>query len=149
MSSSESGHELQGEGRRPRIYGVGSDSILEEWGSAEPLLQRVVDPETNGRSLDDVLALCQAGYLQLWKVLDWSAAAVTQIQILPRYRSLVIVYLAGDGLEEWKNEFIDAMRWYAQHVGCKHVELCGRPGWSRALRDAGFRNTAVVMQLEV
>lgn len=91
---------------------------------------------------DEILASIAAGRMQLW-LSDRSMAvtAVSTIDLAPHepVRVCQIPFCAGDMNEllEFEEQIIDA----ARSIGCTRLEGGGRLGWSRALRDRGWRPT--------
>lgn len=132
-----------------KIEGVRSDSILENWGSIEPHLQRVLTRIDSGHTVEDVLSKLQWQEMQLWCVNDWQAIAVTQISILPQHKVLAVVYVAGDGVDDWLPALSHTLENFAAGLGCKYVEFYGRDGWRKKAKPLGFENAFSVMRLEV
>lgn len=123
--------------------------MLAEWDQVEPLLQRVIARIDSGHSVDDVVTKIQYGDMQLWRVYDWQALAVTQITALPQHRVLSVVYLAGEELKAWLAELTAVLRHYAQQQSCKYIEAYGRDGWRKPAKPLGFTATFSVMRLKV
>lgn len=136
-------------GELVKIEGVRSDSILTNWGSIEPHLQRVLDKIDSGHTVEDVLTKLQWQDQQLWNVNDWQAIAVTQISILPQHKVLSVVYVSGDDVDEWLPDLVSTLREFAQSTGCKYVEFYGRDGWRKKAKPLGFDNAFSVMRLDV
>ena len=113
-----------------KIGGVPAHAIMLVWERVEPLLQRVVKPET-GYSLDSVLTALQLSAMQLWIVNDFQAAIVTSIQERPLHRVLWVQFLAGDSMDEWLSDWIAVQEEYAKHNGCAAIEFQGRRGWNK------------------
>ncbi len=131
------------------ITPVRSDSILPNWGSIEPHLQRVLSKIDSGHSVDDVLTKLQWQEMQLWNVDNWQALAITQISILPLHSVLAIVYVAGDEVNDWLPELVETLHTYAAETGCKYVEFYGRDGWRKPAKPLGFGDTFTVMRMTV
>jgi hypothetical protein len=113
-----------------RIGGVPSNMIMDMWPGAEPLLARVVKPDT-GYTLQSVLNSLQLAKMQLWVVNDFQGVIVTQIEDRPAQRILYTLFLAGDNMSEWIDEWCEIQDEYARHNGCAAVEFNGRKGWNK------------------
>jgi hypothetical protein len=113
-----------------RIGGVPSNMIMDMWPGAEPLLARVVKPDT-GYTLQSVLNSLQLAKMQLWVVNDFQGVIVTQIEDRPAQRILYTLFLAGDNMSEWIDGWCEVQDEYARHNGCAAVEFNGRKGWNK------------------
>lgn len=85
--------------------------------------------------------------MQLWVVPE-RAAMVTQILVYPNHKTLLVVILAGDGMDEWLPSVIERLDEYAKHIGAKYIEERGRAGWERALSKYGYKKAYVVLRKE-
>jgi hypothetical protein len=112
------------------IGGVPSEHIMVVWDKVEPLLARVVKPET-GHTLDSVRADLFMSKSQLWVVGDFQGVIITTIEERPAHRVLFTTFLAGDHMDDWLSDWIDIQDQYAQHNGCVAVEFAGRKGWNK------------------
>lgn len=95
----------------------------------------------NAYNIVDVQSRLESGHAQLWQ--EGDSTVVTEIVQYPNYRSFN-VWLAAGNLDEIKALLPGAER-YAQAHGCTQMELTGRPGWTKALSDEGFRQQSVVL----
>lgn len=112
------------------IGGVPADKIMSVWSKAEPLLRRVVKPNT-GYSLDDVLLKLQLAHWQLWVIGDFQAVAVTEIMCRPQHSVLWSQFIAGDNVDEWLDDWERVQAEFARSQGCAAIEFSGRPGWKK------------------
>jgi hypothetical protein len=74
------------------------------------------------------------------------AAAVTEINETEWRRTCVIVACSGRRMTEWL-PLIAAIEKFARTEGCAGVQIMGRPGWERALKE--YRRKAVVLEKEL
>ena len=114
------------------IGGVPPGYIMTVWDRVEPLLKRVVKPET-GYAMEHVLNELQMAKLQLWVIEDFLAVVVTCIQERPLHRVLWVQFMAGDRMDEWLDDWITVQEEYARHNGCIAVEFSGRAGWHKKI----------------
>jgi hypothetical protein len=112
------------------IGGIPSDQIMQVWPGVEPVLARVVKPET-GYTLQSVLTALQLAKMQLWVIGNFQGVVVTQIEDRPAQRILYTLFLAGDNMSEWIDEWCEVQDTYARHNGCAAVEFNGRKGWNK------------------
>lgn len=131
------------------VIPVAPGSILTEWGNIEPLLFRVIDRVDSGHTPEDILTQLQTGQLQLWKIGDWQAMAVTQVVNLPQMLTLSVYMAAGADADRWMSTLCDTLVDWARQLGCKYLEFYGRPGWQRKAAHLGFNQTYTVMRREI
>ncbi len=139
-----------------------------ELGLIEPSLVRFVARQVTPileRSADlcqhkaiDFLRECEAGRMQLWVIGmrdQWAAldsqvivaVVVTQIVGQPSGQSaLAILQCAGSYMRSWIH-LIDEIEEYARGRGCSRVQIEGRRGWGRVLRD--YRESYTVFSKEL
>lgn len=73
---------------------------------------------------------------------DVLGAAVTQL-LMRGPRKICTLYAMGGELDRVR-PVLDMLERYAVDAGCDAMEVCGRPGWARILRD--YRVTRVEME---
>lgn len=99
--------------------------------------------------IDDVFKSLKDCKQQLWIAClngEIVGAAVTEINIFPRKKILTIAYLAGHDFELWKPG-IEVLKDFALHHGCKSIQIHGRKGWVRLLKDFRVLNITQVLDL--
>ena len=112
---------------------------------AATLLEPAVNRGYGSMVLADYRAWVLDGTMQLWRGPGY--AAVTEVVNYPRSR-VVIVHLAGGELDA----LVDAdgeLDKFARVVEATGIEIIGRRGWVRALRDRGYTEAAVHLYKEV
>ena len=112
------------------IGGVMPNQVVAIWDRVEPLLARVVKPNT-GYSLDSVLTALQLADMQLWVVGDFKGVVVTQIMVRPLHSVLWVQFIAGDHMKDWLGDWITVQEEFARHHGCAAIEFSGRKGWNK------------------
>ena len=112
------------------IGGVQPGELMQVWDRVEPILARVVKPQT-GFTLDSVLTRLQYGDWQLWVIGNFQAVAVTEIDVRPLHKVLWCRYIAGDNIDEWLADWEALLVEFARHHDCKAVEFSGRKGWNK------------------
>lgn len=143
-------HAQPGDGRSVCVIDpIQSVEVLDHWDEVEPLLARVLDRLDSGRGSEDVLTALQQRKMQLWSVNNWQAACVTRLGVLPQWKALTVVYLAGDGLSEWFDDLMEVLESFANDHGCKYVDVYGRRGWKKVGAHRGYREAATVMRKQL
>lgn len=112
------------------IGGVPAAGLMQVWDRIEPLLKRVVRDES-GYTIEQVLTELQFGRMQLWVIGDFQGIVVTQIKTPPVAPVLWVMFIAGDHMSEWLDDWKEVMEAFARHNGCKAVEFAGRKGWNK------------------
>ena len=93
----------------------------------------------------DVLDGLRDGRMQLWDYGD--AAGVTWLEDYPRKRVLTMGF-GGGNIESIKAALPDLAR-FARDQHCQSIEIHGRTGWQRALRDHGFEKISQTVRFEL
>lgn len=124
---------------------VSSYEAVHVWAEASKHIRRALDRVETGYSEEDVLTAIQMRDMQLWLVPGY-AAAVTQIQVFPQFKVLVLLYLGGHDMGVWLEDLMDAIEEYGRQMGCKYGEEYGRKGWERIGKRRGAEVTFTVMR---
>ena len=116
-------------------------SFLAKWSQWAPVLERAIIADR--QSIDDVRELVESGKAQFWY--DITAAVVTEILQFPRKRVLHCWLAAGDydGIRRIEARVIP----WAKESGCDEMQIVGRMGWRRRLKD--YTERAVVLTKEI
>lgn len=120
-------------------------ALATKFDSVAHLLQPAIDRNHAGLTLEDFKERVLTGYMQLW--VGEGYAAVTEVLNYPSNR-VVLVHLGGGELEA----LIEAdgeLEKFARIVGATGIEIIGREGWVRALRDRGYKKAAVHLWKDV
>lgn len=80
---------------------------------------------------------------QLWMAFDDEnndpkGALVTRVENYPLKRMMNYLYIGGDDLKEWHKDMLAIVEKFAREEGCQGMELVGRRGWDRFLRECGW-----------
>ena len=99
---------------------------------------------------DDVWASIENGAAQLW--LAWSdkpeAVCVTQLEVTPKGKYCRIWIMVGQNMETWV-DLMPGLEAWAKREGCKMMRHEARPGWSKILKQYGYRMPHVVLEKEI
>ncbi len=127
------------------VKAIPANEAVHVWDEARQHLSKALNRIDTGYSDEDLLTAIQMRDMQLWMV-PGQAAAVTQIQIFPQFKTLVILYLGGEQMSEWIEELMDTFEEYGRFMGCKYAEQYGRKGWERVARDRGAKTAFTVVR---
>lgn len=85
----------------------------------------------------------------VWEDKKISAAATTEIcSVVDRDRILVITSFGGSMPEQWAM-FLEQLEQYAKDEKCTRIRGYGRPGWSRFLKNYGYKQPWIVFEKRV
>ena len=115
------------------------------WDKASGYLEPAVALQ-DGYLMEDVKRMLLRGAWQLWVAVDDSnemhAASITRVDTYPRKRVMVINFLGGREMKNWKHLLGDIEDTAVQN-GCTELEIQGRKGWAREMKKE-FTHTDVV-----
>jgi hypothetical protein len=117
------------------------------WAAAAPYIEDAIERSGGNVTLDYVQSRVEDGSstTHLWP--GKRSAAVTEI-VWNGKRPVLNCWLAGGDLDELK-EMISAAEVFAKRLGCVAVQVSGRKGWVRALRDQGYKPIAYTVEKEL
>jgi hypothetical protein len=111
-----------------------------QWERVKGYLQPALDRGGNTHTTDDIRAGVISGLYQLW--VGDKSAAVTEVISYPKSKGCRI-FLAGGDMNELLEMQPDLDRW-AKSIGCRFIEIAGRPGWERIHKD--FKKHSVTLR---
>lgn len=84
----------------------------------------------------------------VWEPVEQKAQAFIGVQYLASTKGRVgqIIWLMGENRKEWVHLFVDLETYLREHQGCASMRAIARPGWSKFLKQSGYRETHVVME---
>ena len=124
-------------GSNCRIAMVAPDDVSVVWETIEEYIQGAIDHSQGEATLEDYYEHLSTGNMQLWLAVDKEnilACMVTQIAPYPSKRVLRIIAIGGVEMERWIQFLPDVEHW-ALNMGCTSLEVWGRKGWLKILRD--------------
>jgi len=119
---------------------------FENWVPIEGMLQSLCERMSgHGLTVEDLKENIRTGRIRLWMLErledgGWKASAVfgTRIYTQPNGRLVCSLSWAAGEDALHPDVVIPAVEAYAQEHDCFAVEVMGRRGWSRVLRDHGY-----------
>ncbi|MGB1223921.1 MAG: hypothetical protein ACPHCN_07235 [Mycobacterium sp.] len=117
------------------------------WDVVAPFIEDAIARSGGGHTLADVKRRVEDGSntTHIWP--GKKSAAVTEIA-WEGTKPVLNCWLAGGDLEELR-EMIQAAEVFAERIGCHSVQVSGRKGWVRALRDLGYKPVAYTVEKEL
>ena len=76
-------------------------------------------------------------------------AFVTKIAKYPQKNLLCVILLGGDKFKEWRDEADALLNAFGKEHSCEYVELFGRKGWGRALKDIDYKEITRLFAKEI
>ena len=108
-------------------------------------IQRALDFSHGETTHESILQELYNDLKQLWVIYDDEYAIVgaglTEHITYPTKRIVRIVMLGGSRLKEWKELFEGTIVDFAKMLGCSGIEIIGRKGWIRVLKNLGYKPT--------
>lgn len=129
----------------PRVYPVMSHQVLDCWAEVEPILNKSLRRTDQGFSAEDVLTRLQNQDMQLWWIPGY-AVAITQINVLPQFKTLAVVHVAGEQMDLWFENLMSVLEEFGRGNDCKYAEEFGRPGWKKVGEKLGWKPVYQVMR---
>lgn len=127
-------------------------TALELWSEIEPYIISALEYDLYAStSSDKIKQQISTGFARvLVCVADDEILSATIVQLHKNTRQervLHVVCTAGDKSEHWLPALVEALRTIASEESCDGVTMAGRPGWTRKLRQYGFKTAQVVMRM--
>lgn len=97
-------------------------------------------------NIEDAHSYIADGTWQLWVAYegqDVTCAALTEIFEFPKEKVLRVTMATGLGRDGWVGR-VEMMEGWARSLGCGRVQVLGRPGWEKVLKD--YRKTHVMLE---
>tara|TARA_R110000823_G_C15908355_1_gene497515 strand:+ start:1246 stop:1674 length:429 start_codon:yes stop_codon:yes gene_type:complete len=136
----------------PQMTPVPIDFVYAMWGKVSHFIKLATDT-TGGRFTEkDVYDDIQRGIYVLWIVVDNDdiiGALTTRIAVYPNKRGMSLDWVGGSGLLELIPMFHHVLEQYARDHKCSYLEGHGRGGWSRKLRNYGWKADHIVYNMEL
>ena len=132
------------------LSGVPIAIIPDYWPVASGLLDRAVSYSGGRYELADIFDALMSGKMQLCSAGGDDGkphvVAVTEIVNYPHKRVANISMLAGEGRDRWLHHLESVEKW-ARDNDCEAIELRGRAGWERVLKDWDLRQIILEKEL--
>ena len=124
-------------------------AVDEMWPQIEDLLDRVADERV---LVEDIYQFVSEGRWMLWvcEVPDTfvlTTVIITEFIEYPQVTNLRIIFLSGDD-EDWAYG-IHVFEDFARVNKCHSLEVLGRKGWERVLREQGYKLNYITLSKRI
>lgn len=125
---------------------VPKEDVFLIWTKVAPLLQKALDGTYD---IIDVEQGLQDNRFQLF--ISWNngieSAVITEIAEYPKAKVLRYVLAGGTNLENWLEEIQEVIEKFAKKNHCTQLEVAGRKGWLKKLKD--FKEKAILLSKDL
>lgn len=133
------------------IEGIKGESVEVWWPLVEEYLNTALEYSLGEYSIDDIKNACISKNMQLWVKIGKQAkgAFVTKIAKYPQKNLLIVILLGGDEFQEWRDEADALLNAFGKQNNCEYVELFGRKGWGKMLKDIDYKEVTRLFAKEI
>ena len=133
------------------IEGIKGENVETWWSLVEEYLNTALKYSLGEYSIDDIKNLCISKDMQLWVKFDKKVqgAFVTKINKYPQKNLLLVILLGGDKFQEWRDEADALLNAFGKQHNCEYVELFGRKGWGKMLKDIDYKEVTRLFAKEI
>ena len=115
---------------------VNSEDVPMIWEDVIPLMEASQNQQRE-LSIDDFFECIMDETMQLWVAIEDKeiiACMVSQFATFPQKRVLRIIYISGEGMDRWIENF-PMVENFALMNGCTFLEVWGRKAWIKILKE--------------
>ncbi len=123
------------------------------WKQIEPLLNKPLEIDGYAYKPKDVFDSLLIQKMQLW--ISWNtktniveAAIITEIIEYPQLRSCRYFLAGGTNMKVWFNPMKEQIEQWAKQNNCQRIELVGRKGWVKWLKDYKQKHIILMKELK-
>jgi len=133
------------------IEGIKGESVEAWWPLVEEYLIAALEYSLGEYSITDIKNACISKNMQLWVKLgkETKGAFVTKIAKYPQKNLLIVILLGGDEFQEWRDEADALLNAFGKENNCEYVELFGRKGWGKMLKDIDYKEVTRLFAKEI
>ena len=116
-----------------------------------PHLQRLVEEQArHGMTVPAIAQRIRSGHSRLWVWGDFLGFFLTQLYIQNTGRLVcTLSHAAGENVVTNQEAILGPIEEYARMHGCGMLEIAGRRGWGRVVRDFGYTHHFTVVAKEL
>jgi hypothetical protein len=122
--------------------------MAEIWPVAQPYIGRAMQGSPSDYTMHDIFGSIVDGEYQLWLGRvegELKYVGITKYEHFGEKRSLLVMWLAGDDMNEWAHMAVSELEIWAKLKGIDELRITGREGWERVFKGDGFRKTHTVL----
>ncbi len=133
------------------IEGIKGESVEAWWPLVEEYLNAALKHGLGEYSTSDIKSACISKNMQLWVKIDKEVqgAFVTKISKYPQKNILCVLLLGGKEFITWRDEADALLNAFGKENNCEYVELFGRKGWGRMLKDINYKEQTRLFAKEI
>lgn len=99
---------------------------------------------------DDLVREVRERRKQCWLAWDGQVRACALTHVEEGHIKVVeMTHCAGQGREDWQEPMVRELQRWAKAIGARRFRTINRPGWTKALKAMGLRETHRVMEAEL
>lgn len=133
------------------IEGIKGESVEAWWPLVEEYLNAALEYSLGEYSTSDIKSACISKNMQLWVKIgkEVEGAFVTKISKYPQKNILCVLLLGGKEFITWRDEADALLNAFGKENNCEYVELFGRKGWGRMLKDINYKEQTRLFAKEI
>ena len=133
------------------IDGIKGENIEAWWPLVEEYLITALEHGLGEYSTGDIKKSCKSKDMQLWVKIskEVEGAFVTKISKYPQKNILCVLLLAGKNFSRWRDEADVLLNAFGKENKCEYVELFGRKGWGKVLKDLNYKEQTRLFAKEI
>ena len=133
------------------IEGIRGENVDAWWHLVQEYLITALEYGLGEYSIGDIKKSCKSKDMQLWVKMgrEVKGAFVTKIAKYPQKNLLCVILLGGDEFQEWRDEADALLNAFGKEHNCEYIELFGRKGWGRALKDIDYKEITRLFAKEI
>lgn len=133
------------------IEGIKGESVEAWWPLVEEYLNAALKHGLGEYSTSDIKSACISKNMQLWVKIDKEVqgAFVTKISKYPQKNILCVLLLGGKEFITWRDEADALLNAFGKENNCEYVELFGRKGWGKMLKDIDYKEQTRLFAKEI
>ena len=133
------------------IEGIKGESVEAWWPLVEEYLNAALKHGLGEYSITDIKSACISKNMQLWVKIDKEVqgAFVTKISKYPQKNILCVLLLGGKEFIKWRDEADALLNAFGKENNCEYVELFGRKGWGKMLKDINYKEQTRLFAKEI
>ena len=134
------------------IEGIRSENIDGWWSLVEEYLNAALEYGLGEYSIEDIKKSCKSKNMQLWVKFNKEGvrgAFITKVSVYPQKNILCVLLLGGNEFMKWRDEADALLNAFGKEKNCEYVELFGRKGWGKMLKDINYEEQTRLFAKEI
>ena len=133
------------------IEGILARDIEVWWPHVQEYLIPALEHGLGEYSIGDIKKSCKSKDMQLWVKIskEVEGAFITKISQYPQKNILCVLLLGGKNFSSWRDEADVLLNAFGKENKCEYVELFGRKGWGKVLKDLDYKEQTRLFAKEI